>query len=154
MLIGLGTLPTYNYLAVQNWSSNIDGVSSIFGLGELYIPINKDRVHWLLLRVRMEDKSIELWDSLGFDETNQVFLHFGCCYLYDVHTREHQHDQVTLEEWSMAWSFSDQSTNSLLQGDINDCGISTLVTLALLGNGTRLRPDLFSQDVVDLRQTR
>ena len=26
---------------------------------------NKDRVHWLLLRVRMEDKSIELWESLG-----------------------------------------------------------------------------------------
>ena len=32
ILIGLGTLPIYNCMVVQNWSSNIDGVSSVFHL--------------------------------------------------------------------------------------------------------------------------
>ena len=44
-------------------SGNIDGVSSVFDLQELYIPINKGQYHWLLLRVRLEDKTIKLWDS-------------------------------------------------------------------------------------------
>ena len=41
MLIGLEVLPRYNYSVVQNWSSNIDGVSSVLDLRKLYIPINK-----------------------------------------------------------------------------------------------------------------
>ena len=51
LLLGSETSPTYNYAAVNNWSSNIDVVASIFDLRELYIPINKGDVHWILLRV-------------------------------------------------------------------------------------------------------
>ena len=61
---------------------------------------------------------------------------------------------MTLEEWSLAWSCSDQLNSSPLQGNNNDCGIFTLVTLALISNNTRPRPDLYSQDMVDLRQMR
>ena len=60
---------------------------------------------------------------------------------------------MTLEEWSLAWSCSDQSTNSPLQGNNNDCGIVSLVILALLSNGTILRPESYSQYMVNLRQT-
>ena len=135
---------------MQNWSGNIDGVLRVFDLHELCISINKGRVHWLLLRVQTKNKPIELWDSLGHNETNQVFLESVCFYLYNIHTHEYQHNQVTFKEWSIAWSCSDQSTNSPLQGNNNDCIISTLVTLAFFSNNTRLRPDLYSQDVVDL----
>ena len=74
MLIGLEALPRYNFLVVQNWSGNIDGVSNVFDLQELCLPINKGQYHWLLLRFRLEDKTIELWDSCGYDETNEVFM--------------------------------------------------------------------------------
>ena len=48
LLLGPEIIPTlYNYTAVNDWSTNIDGASSVFDLCELYIPINKGRVHWL-----------------------------------------------------------------------------------------------------------
>ena len=116
MLIGLEALPEYNYSAVQNWNGNINNVSSILDIHKLYIPINKGQSHWLLLRVRLEDKSIELWDSCSYDydETNEVFLQSSCRYLYGVQTHEYQHNQGTLEEWRMAWNCSNQSLNSSL----------------------------------------
>ena len=43
ILIGLGALPRYNYSAVQNWNGNIDRVSSIRDICEIYIPINKGK---------------------------------------------------------------------------------------------------------------
>ena len=60
LLIGLGAVPTYNYTAVDNCSATIDRASSIFDLHKLYIPINKGGAYWLLLRVQMVEKSIEL----------------------------------------------------------------------------------------------
>ena len=74
MLLGLEALTRYNFLAVQNWSGNIDGVLSVFDLQELYIPINKGQPHWLLPWVQLEDKTIELWDSCGYNDTNEVFV--------------------------------------------------------------------------------
>ena len=47
LLLGVGTVPTYNNTAVDNWSANIDRALSVFDLHELYIPINKVGVYWL-----------------------------------------------------------------------------------------------------------
>ena len=55
--------PQYDFAKVENWSDNIDGIRSALDLRKLYIPINKNGVHWLFLRVRPEEKLIELWDS-------------------------------------------------------------------------------------------
>ena len=74
MLIGLEALTRYNFPAVQNWRGNIDGILSVFHLRELNIPTNKGKSHWLLLQVRLEDKTIKLWDSCGYDKTNEVFM--------------------------------------------------------------------------------
>ena len=85
LLLGLETVPTYNYTAVYNWITNIDGALGVFDLHELYIPINKYRVHLLLLRVQMAEKPIELWDSLGHNETNQLYLQSAQHHLYNTH---------------------------------------------------------------------
>ena len=68
-------------------TSNIDGVLSAFDLQELYIPINKGQSHWLLLRIQLEDKKIELWDSCGYGK-NELFMQSVCRYLYNVHTHK------------------------------------------------------------------
>ena len=91
---------------------------------------------------------IELWASCGYDETNEVFMHSVCRYIYNVYALEQQQLQGTLEEWRIAWTYSEKSINSPLQGSSNHCGIFTLVSLALLRSGARLRRDSYSQDIV------
>ena len=153
LLLGLGTIRTYNYTAADNWSTNIDGASSVFNLRKLYIPINKGRVHWLLLRVQIAKRSTKLWDSVGHNKTNQVYIQSVRRYLYDTHNHSDQRDQMTCNEWSLDSSCSDQLNNSPREGNNNDCGIFTLVSPSLVSNGTRLQADLYSQGVVDLWKT-
>ena len=133
LLLGVVTVLTYNYTAVDNWSANIDGASSVFNLHKLYIPTNKHGVHWLLLRFRMAEKSIKLSDSLGHDKINEVYLQLAWRYLYNAHNHNDQRDQI-FEEWILDWSYSDQSNNSPMQGNGHDCGIFILVSLAFLSN--------------------
>ena len=91
---------------------------------------------------------MELWDSCGYDETNDVFMQLVCRYLYDINSHEQRQNQGTLKEWRLAWTCSDQLINSPMQGNNNDCRIFTLVLLALLSSGTRLRHNSYSQDIV------
>ena len=92
LLLGLETCPIYNYSAVRNWSSYIDGVPSVFDLRKLYTPINKGGMYWFLLRIRMAEKSIKIWESLGHNETNHVYLQSVCRYLYNVENHGAQCD--------------------------------------------------------------
>ena len=52
--------PCYKFPRVMNMSHNLDRVDSVLGLRQIYIPINKNHDHWLLLRVRPKDKTNEL----------------------------------------------------------------------------------------------
>jgi len=81
-------------------------------------------------------------------------MQYTCRYLYDVHRREQPQTQDTLDDWRQAWTCTDQSSNSPRQRNSNDCGIFTLVSLALLSNGTRLQQDSYSQSIIHTRQTR
>ena len=97
---------------------------------------------------------IELWDSTGQKQTNQVYLTSARRYLYDVHNSGEQENSTTLEEWDQEWCCSDKSAHSPTQRNGDDCGIFTLVSMALLSQGHLLRNDSYSQDVLLLRQTR
>ena len=66
-----GVSAGYNYNNVRRYHRRI-GVD-FWGLSQLFIPINKDRNHWLFARVVFESKSIEMWDSLGADEDSKQF---------------------------------------------------------------------------------
>ena len=81
--------------------------------------------------MRLDDKTIKLWDSCVYDKINGVFMQLVCSYLYDIHTHKQQHNQWALEEWRLAWACSNQSINSLIQDNNKDCGIFTVVSLAL-----------------------
>ena len=64
--------PQYDFSGVQRWHTRIE--AGIFNLRELFVPINKDNSHWLLLRVDFEASEITLWDSLGSNSCNQAYL--------------------------------------------------------------------------------
>ena len=81
-------------------------------------------------------------------------MQYACRYLYDVHRLEQPQTQDTLDDWRQAWTCIDQSSNSPRQRNSDDCGIFTLVSLALLSNGTRLQQDSYSQSIIRTRQTR
>ena len=81
--------PHYDLPRAMTMSGNIDGVNSVLDLCKLYIPINKNHDNWLLLRVRPEDKTIELWDSFGYSETNKVYMQLQ------------PQDQTTLDNWRL-----------------------------------------------------
>ena len=112
--------PCYNFPRVMTLSGNTEGVDSVLDLCKLYNPINKTHNYWLLLRARLEDKTIELWDSCGYSKTNKVYMQFTCRYLYDVHQRENPQDQNTLDNWRLAWRFNDQSAHSPRQENPTD----------------------------------
>ena len=53
----------YTFAEVQTWARRIQG--GILNLEELYIPVNKNSNHWMVVRVNFPEKRVEAWDSLG-----------------------------------------------------------------------------------------
>ena len=62
----------YNFEAVRNNDSRIKG--GLGSLDELYIPINVNNVHWNFTRVKMMNKTIQLFDSQGTNTDNKKYL--------------------------------------------------------------------------------
>jgi hypothetical protein len=55
----------------------------VLGKKEIIIPINHQNTHWLCLKASIERKSIELWDSMGRNDSNQSYLNSMKGYLKD-----------------------------------------------------------------------
>ena len=102
---------------------------------ELLVPINKNNAHWLLLRVDLEKFEIWLWDSVGPDQNNRRYLQNMIRYLYDVYQCLHPDSHHTREAWHDQWTLIDDSGNCPLQENSYDCGIFTLVNMALIAQG-------------------
>ena len=66
------TTPHYNFADVRRWHLRVE--AGIFNLRELLVPTNKNNAHWLLLRVDFGTSEIRLWDSLGLDQNNRIYL--------------------------------------------------------------------------------
>ncbi len=142
----------YDFGEVRRWHTNVD--CGLFNLRELYVPINKDNSHWLLLRVALESKTISIWDSLGWDPSNRKYLRHMLRYLYDVHQLLHPEQTTSFSAWSDGWALQDQSNDCPHQGNSYDCGVFTLINMALLAQGADLKRLTYSQDLVYMHRTR
>ena len=149
------TNPWYDYAEVKNWNNIIEGGPCLFPLSELYIPINKSGVHWLLLQDRPPGQGgIELWDSTGCDlwwdkptlsaDGTMLPLWWGkprrAKWLHNTWRLE---PRMALFWWIKQLITSEERPN---------CRIFILVLLALLSHSTQLQADAYSQDLVYLRQ--
>ena len=83
----------YAFNEVQTWSDGI--VGGITSQEELYIPINVNQNHWNFSRIKMKEKVIELWDSLGERASNDKFLKTAERFIKDVMSREVAEGRVT-----------------------------------------------------------
>ena len=91
---------------------------------------------------------------MGYNKTNLHYLYMVLLYLYDEKNQGEHNNHITLEDWGEEWTCSGKSSNSPRQRNGNDCGIFTLVLLALLSQGIWLQTDSYSQDLFCPRQTR
>ena len=144
--------PHYNFADVRRWHLRVE--EGLFNLRELLVPINKNNAHWLLLRVDLEKFEIRLWDSLGLDQTNQRYLQNMLRYLCDVYQCLHPDSHHTREAWHDQWTLIDDSSNCPLQENSYDCGIFTLVNMALIAQGVTIQRSTYSQRLLYIHRTR
>ena len=43
-------------------------------MDEIFIPVNPNGNHWNFIHVRVQEKHLELWDSLGLQASNSKYL--------------------------------------------------------------------------------
>ena len=73
-LLGGRTDPSiqYDFAAVEGWCERVPG--GVSGLEEIFIPVNPNGNHWNFIHVKMQEKQIKLWDSLGLRASNAKYL--------------------------------------------------------------------------------
>ena len=86
LLGGANPTDPYDFAAVGRWYDRVPG--DISSLGEILIPGNPNGNHWNFIRVRVQAKKIELWDSLGLQTSNATYLAAAERFVKDTLTRE------------------------------------------------------------------
>ena len=72
----------FSFREVQDWSDNID--DGMFNLQDIFVPINVNNEHWLLLQVDFREKGIRLYDSMrSVNPKNRKYLSSIQKYIYD-----------------------------------------------------------------------
>ncbi len=60
---------TYSFKSVENWTNNLINDTN---LAKLFIPINIDNIHWVLIVVDIIQKSIHYYDSCHTEKDEQI----------------------------------------------------------------------------------
>ena len=81
----------YNYANVKRWSQKVHE-KDIFNMQYIFVPINKDGIHWTLAVIDMEKKCIQYYDSRAGDKNAAKFgskmMDGLLAYVADESTRE------------------------------------------------------------------
>jgi len=81
----------YNYANVKRWSQKVHE-KDIFNMQYIFVPINKDGIHWTLAVIDMEKKCIQYYDSCAGDKNAAKFgskmMDGLLAYVADESTRE------------------------------------------------------------------
>ncbi|CAJ0907054.1 16046_t:CDS:2 [Entrophospora sp. SA101] len=96
----------YSYSNVIRWTKKID----IFSKQFIYVPINVNDSHWILAVIKIRERRIELWDSLG-----------------NRHIK-------TVDRWSFKNQFINTRNNGP-QIDDHSCGVFVCMFAKLLSDG-------------------
>ena len=83
---GADSTVQYDFAAVGGWCDRVPG--GISSLDEIFIPVNPNGNHWNFIHVRVQEKRIELWDSLGLQASNSKYLAAAEKFVEDALTRE------------------------------------------------------------------
>jgi Ulp1 family protease len=108
---------SYSYEAVAGWTRTLD----IFELDKILIPINVDNRHWIVVKVSMTKKLIQLYDPMGGHNSDpEPYFHQILRFLSDEHLDKK--GGAVLPEFS-SWRLVLQDTQLPMQPNAYDCGV-------------------------------
>eukprot|EP00984_Skeletonema_dohrnii_P030285 scaffold21675_cov94-Skeletonema_dohrnii-CCMP3373.AAC.2 len=87
----------YNYNKARRWSKKVPG-EDIFNMNFIFVPINKDNLHWTCACIFMEQNVIEYFDSMG--ESGMKYLNALLQYVRDE-WRSKTGLLLNTEEWQL-----------------------------------------------------
>lgn len=116
---------TYDYKNVQRWSRRVPG-KDLFALDKIFFPINDGGQHWVCVVAFMQERRIQMYDSLGGG--GEYYLSVVFRYIKD----EHRDKKGTALPHARAWNLvpcerntpSQQNSESpLWRNQKKTCGI-------------------------------
>jgi len=140
--------PASSFRGVKNWSDQMDG--GINNVDDLFVPINVRNIHWLFLHVNLRTKTIRLYDSLWKNApVHTKYLLAIKKYLYDEEfKRTLVNDRPPFRVWKRNWDAQNRSGHSPTQGNGDDCGVFTLLSIYLLSRGVQISSSTYDQHIV------
>jgi sentrin-specific protease 1 len=88
----------YEYNNVKRWSKKVPG-KDIFNLDKIIFPINEGRMHWLCAVAFMQEKRIQLYDSMG--SNGMHYLQSLLQYIKDEHQAKKGTPLLDAHEWRL-----------------------------------------------------
>jgi sentrin-specific protease 1 len=88
----------YTYSNVKRWSKKVPG-KDIFALNKIFFPINQGQSHWVCAVVFMQEKRIQMYDSMrspGRDYLEAIFQ-----YLKDEHLNKKNAPLPEQDQWRL-----------------------------------------------------
>ena len=153
LLSGTDPADRYNFVEAARWCERVPG--GMRDLEEIFIPINPGGNHWNFIRVGVQEKQVELWDSMGLRPSNEKYLLAAERFIKDAIAREEAADRgATSHGGQEGWQKLDKSLDSPRQGNGFDCGIFTLTSMCLVRNGLQLSKEAYTQGTLTLRRAR
>jgi len=127
---------TYEYRNVKRWSKKVPG-KDIFKLDKIIFPINQSNAHWICGVVFMQEKRIQMYDSLG--GSGRLYIDALFKYIQDEHQDKKKVPLPDIDEWKLVTT--ERACPSQRNGF--DCGVFTCMFADFLSNDC---PLLFSQE--------
>ena len=90
----------------------------------------------------------EVWNSSGRQSVNMSYLTHALQYLYDELSTSSSRTLSNFQTWRQSWTLEDRSDDSPRQGNGYDCGVFTLVSIALLAQGVKLNKESYNQSII------
>lgn len=125
----------YEYKNVKRWSKKVPG-KDIFELDKILFPINMGNMHWICAAIFMNEKRIQIFDSMGSSGTRYLDALFN--YIQDEHIDKKKTPLPDADAWELVPTQGDtpRQTNGF------DCGVFTCMFADFLSKDTAL---VFSQ---------
>jgi sentrin-specific protease 1 len=133
----------YNYEEVRRWSKKVPG-KNLFDLDKLFIPINQNNTHWMLVVVSFQECCIRFYDSQKRDRRSgpdQKYLQWIKMYIKD------ERHKLPLHDWKSEVTPPETPT----QSNGFDCGVFVCSFVELIIAG---RPLTFCQEDVTKNRNR
>lgn len=135
----------YNYVCVSRWA--VKAGVDLKTVGQVLIPVNLDRVHWVLIAVDLQRREFLFYDPYGSADQSGAVRHVRR-WLRDEAVQQLGADVVAewaIEEWKEV-----VGSGLPKQVDSSSCGVFTLMAASVLAAGATCRHT--QDDIPDLRR--